>query len=149
MGNLGCTAAFSRVQPQDNFTTELQNRTGHYNSLMETMIFLLATKYNEAEKGRRWRLTNTRSSLNTLMCLNPGLLFTLIQAHQDGVSQIGKNPSGGRWKAEEQAILTEVQVYYKHVKVMCDNISTTFCINIKGVGLVYIKKYLVISCTHS
>ena len=45
------------------------------------MIFLLATKYNEAEKGRRWRLTNTRSSLNTLMCLNPGLLFTLIQAH--------------------------------------------------------------------
>ena len=75
MGNLGCTAAFSRVQTYDHFTTDLQKRAWHYNSLMKTMILQLATKYNEAKKGMRWWLTNIRSSLNTLMCLNPG--FTI------------------------------------------------------------------------
>ena len=45
--------------------------------------------------------------------------------------QIGKNPSGGRRKAEEQAIFTGVQVYYKHVKVVCDNISAIFYVKNK------------------
>ena len=57
----------------------------------------------------------------------------------------GKNPSGGRWKAEEinhinvlelKAILIGVQTYckgknYKHVRVMSDNITAESYVNNK------------------
>ena len=89
----------------------------------------------------------------------------------------GKNPSGGRWKADKinhinvlelKAILMGVQTYckgknYKHVRVMSDNITAVSYVNNKGaiksefcnknckrtMGVVYITKYMGISCTHS
>ena len=58
----------------------------------------------------------------------------------------GKNPSGGRWKADEinhinvlelKAIFIGVQAYckaknYKHVRVMSDNITPLYYVNNKG-----------------
>ena len=79
------------------------------------------------------------------MCLTQTLLFTLIQAQGWGVTD-GKNPSGGRWKADEinhisvlelKAILIGVQIYCKgnnckHVRVMSGNITAVSYVNNKG-----------------
>ena len=83
----------------------------------------------------------------------------------------GNNPSGGGWKADEiidlKAIFIGVKTCsrgknYKHLRVMPDNktaisyvnnkeeIKSKFCNEIgkKTMDVVYITKYIGISCTH-
>ena len=101
---------------------------------------------NEAKKELSWWITNIMSSLQHIHVPDPDItIYTDSSTLGWGVTD-GKNPSGGRWKAEEinhinvlelKAILIGVQTYckgknYKHVRVMSDNITTVSYVNNKG-----------------
>ena len=101
---------------------------------------------NEAKKELSWWITNIMSSLQHIHVPDPDItIYTDSSTLGWGVTD-GKNPSGGRWKADEinhinvlelKAILIGVQAYckaknYKHVRVMSDNITPLYYVNNKG-----------------
>ena len=101
---------------------------------------------NEAKKELSWWITNIMSSLQHIHVPDPDItIYTDSSTLGWGVTD-GKNPSRGRWKADEinqinvlelKAILIGVQTYckgknYKHVRVMSDNITTVSYVNNKG-----------------
>ena len=101
---------------------------------------------NEAKKELSWWITNIMSSLQHIHVPDPDItIYTDSSTLGWGVTD-GKNPSGGRWKADEinhinvlelKAIFIGVQAYckaknYKHVRVMSDNITPLYYVNNKG-----------------
>ena len=101
---------------------------------------------NEAKKELSWWITNIMSSLQHIHVPDPDItIYTDSSTLGWGVTD-GKNPSGGRWKADEinhinvlelKAIFIGAQAYckaknYKHVRVMSDNITPLYYVNNKG-----------------
>ena len=101
---------------------------------------------NEAKKELSWWITNTMFSLQHIHGPDPDItIYTDSSTLEWGVTD-GKNPSGGRWKADEinhvnvlelKAIFTGAQTYckrknYRHVRVMSDNITAVSYVNNKG-----------------
>ena len=101
---------------------------------------------NEAKKELSWYITNIMSSTQDINVPDPDItIYTDSYTLGWGVTD-GKNPSGGRWKADEinhinvlelKPIFIGVQTYskgknYKHVRVMSDNITAVSYVNNKG-----------------
>ena len=101
---------------------------------------------NEERKELSWWITNVISSLQHIDVPDPDITIYTDSGTLGWDVTDGKNPSGGRWKADEinhinvlelKAILIGVQRYckgknYKHVRVMSDNIKAVSYVNNKG-----------------